>query len=109
MAGLNTSSVIAIGDLQGCYESLEGLLEQLPDTAPLIFMGDLVNRGPQSLETLRRVKELQESGRAQCLLGNHDLHLLAVASGVVTTFQRQWKIDTSPAYDIRVVSFPRLL
>ena len=50
MAGLNTSSVIAIGDLQGCYESLEGLLEQLPDTAPLIFMGDLVNRGPQSLE-----------------------------------------------------------
>ena len=81
MAGLNTSSVIAIGDLQGCYESLEGLLEQLPDTAPLIFMGDLVNRGPQSLETLRRVKELQESGRAQCLLGNHDLHLLAVAAG----------------------------
>ena len=44
-------------------------------------MGDLVNRGPQSLETLRRVKELQESGRAQCLLGNHDLHLLAVAAG----------------------------
>lgn len=73
---------IAIGDLQGCYESLTGLLEQLPEDAPLVFLGDLVNRGPQSLLTLRRVKELCDAGRAQSILGNHDLHLLAlVATG----------------------------
>ena len=73
---------IAIGDLQGCYESLTGLLEQLPEDAPLVFLGDLVNRGPQSLLTLRRVKELCDAGRAQAILGNHDLHLLAlVATG----------------------------
>ena len=69
----------AIGDLQGCLESLEGLLEQLPADAELLFLGDLVNRGPQSLATLRFVRRL--GNRAQALLGNHDLHLLAVAAG----------------------------
>ena len=69
----------AIGDLQGCLESLEGLLEQIPEDAPIIFAGDLVNRGPQSLATLRLVKNL--GARARCTLGNHDLHLLAVAAG----------------------------
>ena len=73
--------VYAIGDLQGCLDSLVGLLEQIPGDAPLVIMGDLVNRGPQSLETLRRVKQLEESGRAKCLLGNHDLHRLACAAG----------------------------
>ncbi len=76
---MNSSSVYAIGDLQGCKESLLGLLEQLPSDAEFIFVGDLVNRGPQSLETLRFVKSL--GGRAQATLGNHDLHLLAVAAG----------------------------
>lgn len=71
--------LFAIGDLQGCLESLEGLLEQLPADAELLFLGDLVNRGPQSLETLRFVKALGD--RAEALLGNHDLHLLAVAAG----------------------------
>ena len=71
----------AVGDLQGCLESLENLLEIVPQTAQLLFVGDLVNRGPQSLETLRFVKRLAEAGRAQTLLGNHDLHLLAVAAG----------------------------
>lgn len=74
-------SFYAIGDLHGCLESLEELLQKIPDDDQLIFLGDIVNRGPQSLETLRRVKELCESGRAECLLGNHDLHLLCVASG----------------------------
>ena len=74
-----TQSYYAIGDLQGCLESLEGLLEQIPESAPLIFLGDLVNRGPDSLATLRRIKSMGE--RAHCLLGNHDLHLLAVAAG----------------------------
>ena len=44
-----TNPYFAIGDLQGCLESLDGLLEQLPEDAPLIFLGDLVNRGPESL------------------------------------------------------------
>ena len=77
----HSGDLYAIGDLQGCCESLVGLLEQIPQEAPLVFVGDLVNRGPQSLETLRLVKSLSESGRARCILGNHDLHLLAVAAG----------------------------
>lgn len=84
-----TNPYFAIGDLQGCLESLDGLLEQLPEDAPLIFLGDLVNRGPESLATLRRVAGL--GSRARCLLGNHDLHLLAVAAGA----SKVHKKDTS--------------
>lgn len=80
-APFSRESLYAIGDLHGCLESLQQLLAQLPGRPQLIFLGDLVNRGPQSLETLRFVKKLEESGRAQCLLGNHDLHLLCVAAG----------------------------
>jgi bis(5'-nucleosyl)-tetraphosphatase (symmetrical) len=68
-----------IGDLQGCLDPLQRLLAQLPDDEPLLFVGDLVNRGPQSLATLRFVRALCEAGRARALLGNHDLHLLATA------------------------------
>ena len=75
-------STYAIGDLQGCLASLEALLPRLPDARRLIFVGDLVNRGPQSLATLRAVKRRVESGMATALLGNHDLHLLAVDAGI---------------------------
>ena len=75
------SFLYAVGDLQGCLESLENLLEIIPPNAELLFVGDLVNRGPQSLETLRFVKRLCVESRARTLLGNHDLHLLAVAAG----------------------------
>ena len=75
-------STYAIGDLQGCLASLEALLPRLPGARRLIFVGDLVNRGPQSLATLRAVKQRVESGTASALLGNHDLHLLAVDAGI---------------------------
>lgn len=68
----------AIGDLQGCYDELMQLLEQIgfSDQDRLWFTGDLVNRGPASLQCLRFVKSLDE--RAISVLGNHDLHLLAL-------------------------------
>lgn len=70
----------AIGDLQGCAPSLEQLVTKIPTEVPLRFVGDLVNRGPASLDTLRLVRALGD--RAEAVLGNHDIHLLAVAAGV---------------------------
>ncbi len=72
--------MIVIGDVQGCLDSLHALLAQVPDGERLLFVGDIVNRGPQSLAALRFVRSLGD--RAIVLLGNHDLHLLAVAAGI---------------------------
>ena len=72
-----------IGDVQGCNDALGKLLEKLqfsPSRDTLFLLGDLVNRGPDNLGVLRRVMALGNS--AQCLLGNHDLHLLAMHLGL---------------------------
>lgn len=72
----------AIGDIQGCDTELAALLEKIkfsPDRDRLWFVGDLINRGPQSLQTLRRIRAMGDA--ATIALGNHDLHLLAVAHG----------------------------
>lgn len=76
------SKIYAIGDVQGCAPSLKTLVKKLPKNSRMIFLGDLVNRGPDSLGALRKLKSLQESGRAECILGNHDLHLLAIDAGL---------------------------
>lgn len=91
--------LFAIGDLQGCYESISGLLEQIPPEAHIVFVGDVVNRGPHSLATLRLVKNLVESGRARMVLGNHDLHLLAVAAGAGKLHKRDTLTDILCAPD----------
>ena len=76
------SKIYAVGDVQGCAPTLKTLVKKLPAKSKMIFLGDLVNRGPDSLGALRQLKSLQESGRAECILGNHDLHLLAIDAGL---------------------------
>jgi len=75
-----------IGDLQGCHAQTLELLARIADTATqpyrLLFAGDLINRGPDSLATLRLVYKLAQQGLADSVLGNHDLHLLAVVNGI---------------------------
>lgn len=81
----------AVGDLQGCLQALQCLLKQVsfdPTRDRLWLVGDLVNRGPQSLETLRFLYSIRES--LVCVLGNHDLHLLAAGKNI----ERLKKADT---------------
>lgn len=79
-------SNFVFGDIQGCRQNLLMLLKDVHNNAinpKLLFLGDLINRGPESLATLRHIKALGE--QAKVLLGNHDLHLLATAHGIRQT------------------------
>lgn len=74
-----------IGDLHGCFDPLQTLLDQInykPKKDQLWFVGDIVNRGPQSLDCLRFVKKTCEAGNGQMVLGNHDFHLLGSYCGM---------------------------
>ena len=81
----------AIGDIQGCYSAFKKLLKKIkfnPDKDKLWICGDLVNRGEDSLKTIQTIRALGDA--AQCVLGNHDLHLLAI----YYTSAKQKKSDT---------------
>lgn len=82
-------STYVVGDIQGCYPELKHLLQTIqfnPNSDQLIAAGDTINRGPDNVST---IKLLQDMG-ARCVLGNHDLHFLAVAAG----FKKPRKSDT---------------
>ena len=95
-------AVYAIGDVQGCYSQLLRLLDKIkfdPADDTLWFCGDLVNRGPESLQTLQFIKSLGD--RAVSVLGNHDLHLLALYHSQRTLDQSDTlsQVLTSPDCD----------
>ncbi len=83
-------TVFALGDIQGCYRELRALLEQVhydSNKDSLWLTGDIINRGPDNVETLQF---LMDQSNVQVVLGNHDLHFLAIASGI----REQLKGDT---------------
>jgi bis(5'-nucleosyl)-tetraphosphatase (symmetrical) len=89
-----------IGDVQGCDAALQRLLDTLafsPSRDTLFLLGDLVNRGPKSAQVLRRL--LAYGNSAQCVLGNHDLHLLALACGARTPSAKDTVADVLQAPD----------
>ena len=90
----------AIGDIQGCYERLRDVLDKVdfsPSRDRLWVAGDLINRGPSSLATLRYIESLGDS--AVVVLGNHDLHLLAVSMGGHQTRRKDTLSDILDAPD----------
>ena len=97
-------AIYAIGDIQGCFAEFEQLLHRLnfdPSRDQLWLTGDLVNRGPRSLEVLRYVRGLGTA--AITVLGNHDLHLLAVDAGLATAKKKDTLQEILAAPDRRTL------
>ena len=93
-----------IGDVQGCDGALQHMFDELafsPSRDSCVLLGDLVNRGPQSAAVLRRVMRLE--GAARCVLGNHDLHLLAASCGARALHPRDTLQDVLDAPDAAVM------
>ena len=93
-------ATFAIGDIHGCFRTLQHLTRAMrfdPGRDRLWLVGDLVNRGPRSLEVLRWVKQLGD--RAVCVLGNHDLKLLACGLGVRSSLKNPQLSSTLAAGD----------
>ena len=93
-------AVYAIGDLQGCHKALQRLLKKVnfcPEKDKVLLAGDLVSRGPKSLEVLRFVKGLGDS--AICVLGNHDISLIAAHYGVIKPHKTLKKVMKAPDRD----------
>ena len=89
-----------IGDIQGCYDALKSLLKKINfslDKDQLFFLGDIVNRGNKSLETLRFIKD--NSDNASMVLGNHDFHLLACVFGHIKPSKKDTFVDIINAKD----------
>lgn len=92
-----------IGDIQGCFHEFTALLEKINFSMQhdsLVLMGDLVNRGKNSLDVLRYVKTLQERSNCRVILGNHDLHLLAVFHQVRELKKQDTFQDVLYAHDV---------
>ncbi|MDH4191319.1 MAG: symmetrical bis(5'-nucleosyl)-tetraphosphatase [Betaproteobacteria bacterium] len=97
-------AIYAIGDVQGCFDELEALIARIafdPARDRLWFVGDLVNRGPKSLEVLRYVRALGE--RAVVVLGNHDLHLVCLYEGFTRGRRDDTFADLFAALDAKVL------
>ncbi len=97
-------AIYAIGDIQGCFDPLQRLLSHIDFDARrdrLLLVGDLVNRGPQSLEVLRWARGLGE--RVAAVLGNHDLHLLRIAAGARRLKRKDTIGDVLAAPDLDVL------
>ena len=95
-------STYAIGDVQGCYSELQNLLNEInfdERRDELWFAGDLVNKGPKSLQTLRFIKALGVN--AKITLGNHDLHLLAVAKNIQPLLKKDTIQEILAADDVK--------
>ena len=94
-------SIYLVGDIQGCYSELKALLKQVTFNSQndqLYVAGDLVARGPDSLKTLRFIKSLGQS--AKIVLGNHDLHLLAVYAGIKKVKKKDQLDKLLAAHDV---------
>lgn len=90
----------AIGDVQGCFDSLQALLARIaydPGVDRLLFVGDLVNRGPKNVEVLRWA--MAQGSRVQTVLGNHDTHLIARHIGATGAKRRDTLDDVLTAPD----------